>query len=129
MLLMQEQPKQLAHLTSAHQARLVLGSRITSRRERLGLTQKAVAEVSGLSESYVSRIESGHIPNPKFFDLSALAAALETTVAELTHDPPESSASDDPDDILAAFKRKYPHMSDTDRMLVEAVINKLHERH
>lgn len=51
-------------------------------RERRGLTQKGLAELAGVAQSTVSRIESGEC-TPDVVIALRLAAALKTTVARL----------------------------------------------
>lgn len=58
-----------------------IGKRVHALREARGLEQDELAELAGLSQTYVSRLERGLIPNPKLYDLTALVVALG---AELT---------------------------------------------
>lgn len=65
-----------------------MGERIRHRRKELGVTAKALARSAGLSASYLSQLEHGKHAQPSLDVLSALAAALETTLGELLVDPP-----------------------------------------
>ena len=59
-----------------------MGARIRARRADLGLTLAQVAEASGLSVGYVSRIEQGR-GNPTVSSLEALAGALKLSLPTL----------------------------------------------
>jgi len=50
--------------------------RIGSVRKRLGLTQKQLADMSGVSQSLIAKIESGNI-DPAYSKVMAIVAALE----------------------------------------------------
>jgi transcriptional regulator with XRE-family HTH domain len=60
-----------------------LAARLTTRRAELRLEQTEVAERANRSRAYVSRLESALVPNPKLYDLAAVAGALDMTLAEL----------------------------------------------
>ncbi|MFA6046374.1 MAG: helix-turn-helix transcriptional regulator [Phycisphaerales bacterium] len=45
-------------------------------RTRAGLTQVALAEKSGVRQNNISRLETGHIPNPHLDTVLRLASAL-----------------------------------------------------
>lgn len=76
-----------------------LGERIRSRRELRGVTLGALADTAGVAKSNLSRIESGETGNPGVRTLSAIARALETTVAALlTENEPLLSAPPAPQD-------------------------------
>ena len=62
-----------------------LGLRVRSRRADIGLTLSQVAEASGLSGPYISRIERGE-GNPTLAALQALAEALGLPIVELFED-------------------------------------------
>jgi transcriptional regulator with XRE-family HTH domain len=59
-----------------------LGKNLREARKRLGLTQEAVAERSGVQAGEVSRIESGK-RDPKVSTLEKLAAAVEMKPGQL----------------------------------------------
>lgn len=69
-----------------------VGSRVRAIRESKGLDQEQLADQSGLSRAYVSRLENGAIPSPKLYDLANIADALGTTVSQLT-EPVADTAS------------------------------------
>ena len=75
------------HLTNRRVDLTVLKDRLRERRDTLGLDQDAVAERSGLSSAYISRLERGAVPNPKVFDLEKVAEALDTSVGALLRSP------------------------------------------
>ena len=62
-----------------------LGAAVKSRRHERGITQEALAEVLGVSISYVSLIERGG-RNPPFTTVVVIARALGVTVRELLDD-------------------------------------------
>jgi len=50
-------------------------------RERAGITQYKLAQVSGVEQTTISQLELGKVRDPRWSTLSALAAALKTTPA------------------------------------------------
>ena len=60
----------------------IIGRNVKARRLELGLSQKKVAEASGVSENSVRRIESGKY-DYYFRTLSAIAEALDTSCLNL----------------------------------------------
>lgn len=58
------------------------GERIRSLRKERGLSQEALAELSGLDRTYVSGIERG-IRNVALRNIEALAKALRVSLADL----------------------------------------------
>lgn len=70
-----------------------VGQRIRSwRRRRDGMSQKLLADLSGLSQAYVSQIESGRRPLDRKSTQAAIATALNVSVPQLL-----GAASDDAD--------------------------------
>ncbi len=61
------------------------GERVRSLRKERGLSQEALAELSGLDRTYVSGIERG-IRNVALRNIDALAKALHVSLAELFED-------------------------------------------
>lgn len=53
------------------------------RREEVGMTQKEVADISGIDQSGISRIERGLMPDLPVASLPRLAAALRCKVDDL----------------------------------------------
>ncbi|HEY4207962.1 MAG TPA: helix-turn-helix transcriptional regulator [Puia sp.] len=64
-------------------SRIRIGSIITSRRKELGLTQKALAETTGILQTNISRIEKGKY-SVGIDQMSKIAAALK---CEINFDP------------------------------------------
>lgn len=56
-----------------------MNSYLSNRRKELGLTQKEVADLVGVTEATVSRWESGEIANMRRDKIAALSNALKTT--------------------------------------------------
>lgn len=70
----------------------MLGKRIQQLRKQKGLSQEALAELSGLSVRTIQRIEAG-VSKPRVFTLKVLANALEVGVAELEMTEPVAVTS------------------------------------
>lgn len=66
-----------------------IGTLIKNRREELGLTLKEIAEACGVSESTVSRWETGGIGNMKRDRIASLAKILRIPASQLVDDPVE----------------------------------------
>jgi transcriptional regulator with XRE-family HTH domain len=64
---------------------VALASRIRELRLSIGYTQQDLSQASGLSRSYISRLEMGDIALPSRDKLRALAAALGTSLDDLLH--------------------------------------------
>jgi transcriptional regulator with XRE-family HTH domain len=60
-----------------------IGDRVRKRRESLRLTQEKLAELSGVAQGTISRIEKGDTTSPDHKTERALARALNTTIEEL----------------------------------------------
>lgn len=63
-----------------------LGARLKAFREAKGLTKYRLAKMSGVSQTYIYRIERGEIRNPRRDTLQKLAAGLSITLAQLVGD-------------------------------------------
>ena len=59
-----------------------LGSRVRDIRQRKGLTQAEVADVCGIEQSYLSRIERGEF-RPQLDTIVLLAQGVRVTLSEL----------------------------------------------
>ena len=68
-------------------ARESIAARLTALREGKGLTKYRLAKISGVSQTYIYRIERGEIKNPRRDTLQALAAGLNVTLAYLIGEP------------------------------------------
>jgi len=60
-----------------------LGAKITHFRELQGMSLSALADAAGLAKSYLAKLEKGDVENPGLKTLSAIARALDVTVADL----------------------------------------------
>ena len=60
-----------------------LSGMIKQRRTELGLSQRALAKRVGLSDAYITQLETRERINPSLEVLKNLAKALKVTVAEL----------------------------------------------
>lgn len=63
-----------------------LGSRLRLRRERLGLTQRQVAETAGISRQLLVKIEQGH-PRAELGKVMAVVKALAAQLAIVDERP------------------------------------------
>jgi XRE family aerobic/anaerobic benzoate catabolism transcriptional regulator len=70
-----------------------LGDRLRLQRARRGMTRRALAGKSGVSERYIAQMEGGH-GNVSVLLLHAIADALGIAATELLADPPEAEAVD-----------------------------------
>jgi transcriptional regulator with XRE-family HTH domain len=62
--------------------RQMVGARIRSKRESLGWTQEQLADVTGLAQSHISRLEVGkHAPT--FQTIERIAGALQVAAGDL----------------------------------------------
>lgn len=64
-----------------------LRKRLTVRRVVLGISQDALAERMGSSQSYVSRLERGDIKDPGFTALTRWCTALDLVMTISLEDP------------------------------------------
>lgn len=71
-----------------------IGERVSKAREALDWTQVELARRSGVSPSYLSRLEDGVYRQPSHAKLRALANALGVQVADLTDDPVDTASRD-----------------------------------
>ena len=60
-----------------------LGSRIKATRQARRLSQRGLAELSGLRPERVSRLEAGRVKQPRLREMVDVAAALGTGIQEL----------------------------------------------
>ena len=64
-----------------------VGARLKTFRESKGLTKYRLAKISGVSQTYIYRIERGEIENPRRDTLQKLAQGLRITLAQLIEEP------------------------------------------
>lgn len=62
---------------------MAIGQRIRARRVELGLSQEEVARRADISLNAMGKLETGFTTDPHYSTLSAVARALDTTVAGL----------------------------------------------
>jgi len=98
--------------------------RLAAARKRRGLTQKSLAEASGMSHIQVHRYEGGNA-QPTLEAIKRLAVALGVTTDQLVFDEDERGPSDE-------LKLQFEALSafdDEDRAIARAVIESLILRH
>ncbi len=71
-----------------------IGRRLLEIRAWRGMTQKAVADLAGFTEGYLSRIEHGHCPVERRSTLEAFATALRVAPSELAEQAFPPAAAD-----------------------------------
>src|SRR5438093_3973303 len=106
-----------------------LANRLKELRRALGWTQQDLSRASGLTRSYISRLEMGDIALPSSEKLRALAQSLGTSPDDLLQaagyiDSP-SEASDLPD-IKVYLRRKYAMQEPRTLQAIETIVNCLH---
>lgn len=73
--------------------KVILGKNLRLRRCAIGLSQASLAERTGLSQTWISRLESGNA-NPTIETLILLSNVMEISVVDLLREPqPEVCAS------------------------------------
>jgi transcriptional regulator with XRE-family HTH domain len=100
-----------------------IGDRATQARERAGLSQRALAEQTGITQSTLSRIESG-TREPKMNEVLAIAWATGSSVAEITdqstvRDRVRCVARATGDASMDAMHRELLHFLEVDAYLDE----------
>ena len=95
---------------------LSIGHRVTTAREARAWTQSDLARRSGVSASYISRLESGEFTRPSHENLAAIARSLGIRVSDLT-DPPADESTDDL--RRAIVERLGPDQADLGVAIVE----------
>lgn len=89
-------------------------------REDADLTLHGLAELSGISYTQISRIETGHTPNPRSSTLKALAAALGVDSRDLVTQEPspvpdEPGLTDENREKLDAKRREWDAQDEAKR--------------
>lgn len=99
-----------------------LGKRILQIRERAGLTQAKVAEISGLYHTDISKIENDHAPNMKLFKLDRIARALgcELVISLREISRPKRAAARISKAVLRDAQRPVPRTLEGARMRAES---------
>lgn len=88
-----------------------LGRRLRAARERQDLSLSEVARRAGISKAYLSQLENGESSHPSYDVMGRLAAALATSIPDLTGQPGvwEPVESDAPASLRAfAQKARLP---------------------
>jgi transcriptional regulator with XRE-family HTH domain len=115
-----------------------IGNRIERRMKELGLSQKELAERTGISAPAISRYIANERPNPGAHELAAIARALDVTLSwlydesgpkRLTSGDPELTTfewpGETPEVIRIAVMRRVLHERDAHR---SALITYWHQR-
>ena len=92
-----------------------IGSRIREIRQRRGLTQRELAELSGVQQSYISLIESDKRPNVSALVVADIARALRVSLDRLLDLP-------DYDPSLRAMVSEIENMTSEEREAIRFAI-------
>lgn len=63
----------------------MIGMEIKKQREKKGFSLKELEELTGVSDSILSDIETGKVKNPGIITVLKIAKGLEVDIAELTN--------------------------------------------
>jgi transcriptional regulator with XRE-family HTH domain len=74
-----------------------LGERLRAERQRAGLSLARLAEETGMSKTYLLRLETDDDANPSLDVLTRVASALDVTVADLLGAPATRFVADEAD--------------------------------
>lgn len=99
-----------------------VGRAVAKQRVRCGMTQEAVAEILGVGNEAVSRIERG-VVIPTVLRLFDFASIFGCEAAELLNE-----ASLRPSDQASRISRLLSELKDADRQLVVELVERLSER-
>lgn len=106
-----------------------IAMRVAEKRRSLGMSYQDLADATGLSKSTLQRYETGDIKNIPLSKVKSLAAALQTTPAELMgwESNPESS-----DEFRERMKQEYGVLfdlvdkaSESQRHIIEDILKEL----
>lgn len=89
-----------------------LANRLKSIRVGKGLTKYRLAKLSGVSQTYIYRIELGEIKNPRRDTLQALAKGLNITLAQLVGEAGPAETWDLVEQSLKAYIPVYAGVND-----------------
>lgn len=70
--------------SGAHNNGLAIGKRVRRLRKHQGISQRMLSDRADISDSYISQLESGKIPNPTITQLRKVANGLKVTLEEIT---------------------------------------------
>lgn len=99
-----------------------VGNNLKVLRERVGMSQSSLADLSGIDQSTISQIEAGKYV-PRVGTLSKLADALNVSVAlidERLAVPPDRAVVHPADSVLDELLQIWPRLSRADQLRVVA---------
>lgn len=106
-----------------------IAMRVAEKRHALGMSYQELADATGLSKSTLQRYETGDIKNIPLSKVKSLAAALQTTPAELMgwEETPENT-----DAFRERMKQEYGVLfdlvdkaSDSQRAIIEKILQEI----
>lgn len=98
-----------------------IGQRVLDARRARDWTQSDLARRSGVSASYISRLESGEYTRPSHENLDAIARSLGLRITDLT-DPP------DPNEDAERRRMIEAHVGAENADLAEAILDKMRDK-
>lgn len=105
-----------------------LGNYLRARRRELGLTSRGLAELSGLEQATIIRVETGRIRRPRPDILTKLAEALDVDSADLfaraSYTAPTSLPS-----LTPYLRTKYKDLPAKEVAKIEAYAERLARKH
>jgi len=99
-----------------------LAARLKTIREAKGLTKYRLAKLSGVSQTYIYRIELGEIKNPRRDTLQALARGLNITLAQLVGETAPSDTWQLVEQSLKAYIPVYPRIYEVGMAPIDYVV-------
>ena len=99
-----------------------LAARLKALREARGITKYRLAKDTGVSETYIYRIERGLIENPRRDTLQKLAQGLNIALAQLLGDTPPSDAWQLVEQSLKAYIPVYSGIYEDGMVPVDYVV-------
>jgi transcriptional regulator with XRE-family HTH domain len=113
----------MSHHVSLHE----LAKLVKSRREKLGLSSRALGRLAGIDDSNIVRLEKGNqTPTPE--NLAKLSRALELPLADLYHLAGYEVPGELPSPPIY-FRTKYKHLPDEAHKELDKYIKDLQKRY
>jgi len=100
---------------------------INKRKKELGLTNSAIAEMTGITLSTLDKITSGANQNPKFDTLQAIANAIGCTLDDFSEIDRKPSLSAEAISIAQKYDRLDTHAQRIVRLMITAEMDRLEE--
>lgn len=99
-----------------------LATRLKAIRTTKGLTKYRLAKLTGISETYIYRLEQGDIKNPRRDTLQTLAKGLGVTLAQLVGEVDPSATWELVEESLKAYIPVYAGIYEVDMAPIDYVV-------